>query len=293
MENSTPAIELLFEFFHKLETDGFLSPDFSNSKEIIIFSDYAGERKEDKYYSYSFYITDRDSTLNAVFDLLDLRKNEPEWKETSFIEYKKLKKDKVRRRILPEFLNLFDNYKGLIVTVLIEKTSPNYFMKVSGKEAEHLNNLGLGSWKPEILRKLSNILTIVAFLVKRFLDKNKDFYWYSDRDDIFGANQSKGDKTLNMFSLFLKTFKAEIKEKRFRFVSDKHRVPDSDFLSLTDLSAGAILDHYQKSQKGGELKGWTKQITKWMFSNDSNLKKVVLLGGEEGNQKILTPITIP
>ncbi len=287
MKIKSPAIELLHEFFDELKTRGLPLPEFTNSEEIIVFSDYSGERSDDKHYSYSFYIVDRDSTLDAAMAILELRKRESEWNDNSFIEYKKLNKDKVRRRILPQFLRIFDNYEGLVITVLIEKTSPNYFMSVSEVEAQSIDKLGLGSWKTEILRKSSNILSILAFLAKRFLNEKRMLTWYSDRDDIFGANQSKSGKTLDMFSQFLYVFEADIKGRAFRYVSDKHTIINSDFLSIADLSAGAVLDYYQVSYKGGEIKEWTKQIIGWMAFNNSRLKKLMIVGREEGDQKQL------
>lgn len=290
MKLKSTSIELFTEFFNNLKKSGLNLPEFISTKEIIIFSDYSGERKEDRYNSYSFYLLDKSSALNACWDILKLREAEPEWKDNSFIEYKKLTKDKVRRRILPSFLRIFDQFEGIVITVLIEKKSPNYFMRVSDQDVRFIESRGLGSWTPDILRKSSNVLSILAFLIKRFLDDDKFFTWYSDRDDIFGADQLKRNNTLNLFSQFLRIYEAKIKGERFNYISDKHTLLDSDFLAIADLSAGAVLDYYQTTFSGGEIKDSTKQIIGWMSLNDTPLKKLMIVGKEEGGDKKLISI---
>jgi hypothetical protein len=290
MKIKIPSIELLEDFFGQLKTRGLILPEFKGSEGIIIFSDYSGERSYDKHYSYSFYIVDESSAANACGEILNLRKSEPEWKDKSFIEYKKLRKDKVRTRILPKFLRIFDMFEGLVITIIIDKDSPDYFIKVYDEEAKAMEKLGYGAWKTEILTKSSNILSILAFLTKRFLNEERSLTWYSDRDDIFGANQLKRNETLDMFSQFLQIFEADIKGKSFNFISDKHTLPDSDFLSIVDLSAGAVLDYYQVSYQEGEIKDWTKQIIGWMSLNSTKLKKLMIIGKEEGNNKQLISI---
>jgi hypothetical protein len=103
MKRKAALLDLFDKYFNEVETRGISMPKFRHATEVIIFSDYSGERKEDNYFSYSFYIVEFRSILNATDEIFNLRNKESEWKDNSFIEYKKLNKDKVRRRILPQF----------------------------------------------------------------------------------------------------------------------------------------------------------------------------------------------
>jgi hypothetical protein len=154
-------------------------------------------------------------------------------------------------------------------------------MKITNNDVRQIDDHGLGTWKIQLLRKISNILTIMALLTKRLLNENIALTWYSDRDDIFGANQSKRAKTLDILSQFLHVFEVKIKDKNFRYVSDKHTLIHSDFLSISDLSAGAVLDYYQMSQDRS-LKYWTKQIVSWMSDKNTKLKKLMIVGEKDG-----------
>ncbi len=290
MKIKSATIELLNEFFDELEGRNFAFPNFLNSTEVVIFSDYAGERPEDEYYAYSFYLIDSATSIDATSQIMALRNKEPQWVNNSFIEYKNVSKDKVRKRILPYFLNIFDNLDGLVITFLIDKKSPNYFLKVSDHQAELIKQLGLGSWKTEILRKSANILSLLALLVKRFLNEETVFTWYSDRDDIFGAEQSKKSHTLDMLSKFLEIYEVNIKENRVRFISDKETILNSDFLSVADLSAAAVLEYYQVGYQNGEMKDTTKTIIAWLSSNKTRLKKLMIVGEENGNNKQITAL---
>jgi len=281
------SIELLNEFFDELKTRNFLFPDFTNDNEVIIFSDYSGERPEDKYYSYSFYLIDSTSALGAAANIMDLRKREPLWKNDSFIEYKKLNRSKMKQRILPHFLNIFDQIKGLVLTVFVDKTAPNYFLKVSDDEAKKIKDFGGGDWKTEILRKKGNIFSLLAFLVKRFLSEQTKLTWYSDRDPIFGTGQIKKDYTLDLLSKFLTAYEVSINGREYRYVSDKGTLLNSDFLAVADLSAAAVLEYYQHGYQNREIKETTKTTIAWMSNNQRPLKKLMIIGTEDNRRKKL------
>lgn len=282
------GIDLLREFFQSLKSKGFELPSFQRSSEVIVFSDYAGERNEDSYKSYSFLILDKLSSLEVCHKIIELRETEREWKDGSFIEYKKMG-DKVRSRILPRFLKIFDDVEGMILTVLIDKKSPHYFTRVTHKEAKKIEELGLGRWKVHILRKISDVLSILSFLEKYFLDEKTSIIWYSDRDDIFGAHQTKSVETLEMLSKFRQVFEA--KQKPLKYIFDNHLILNSDFLAVADLACGGVLEYYQRTQKKVPLKESTEQIMGWLSSNNSKLKKFMLVGQvEESNKQLIAMI---
>ena len=87
MKIKSTSIELWDGFFDGLETKGFNLPKFSDTDEIMIFSDYAGERSDDKFFAYSFYVIDKLTFTRAVADLTRLRKSEPAWKSNMWFMY--------------------------------------------------------------------------------------------------------------------------------------------------------------------------------------------------------------
>lgn len=290
MKFKSTSIELLNDFFDDLNRKGFQFPDFTNEKEIIIFSDYSGDRTEDNYYAYAYYIVDSSAMLDAAGHIMAFRHKNPGLRDTSFIEYKKLNRSPLRQKLLPHFLGIFDQIKGLVITILVDKKAPDYFFKVNDEQAKKIYELGGGQWKPEILRKQSNIFSLLAFLVKRFLDSRATFTWYSDRDPIFGSNQITKALTLELLSKFLAAYEVNMNGLQYRFISDNGTPLNSDFLAISDLAAGSILEYYQYGYQNQNLKETTKTVIGWMANNNMPLKKLMMIGGEENNNKKLTTL---
>jgi hypothetical protein len=279
---------LLDNCFSNLQENGIILPDFSNSKRVVCFTDFAGERAEDSHYSYSFMLIDDNEMNKAVERIFMLRNQEKEWKENSLIEFKKLKKDKVRQRLLPQFLQLFDDSKALLIIFLIEKDSPHYFFQQKSETSSVLNELGYGNWKPSIIRKFNDILAIQAYLIKRFLNKETHYTWYSDRDDIFGAMGKYKIGLMDLVATYFEKYGVELKDNTFSYIFDQETSLDSDFLSIPDLAGAAVLECIEK-QKGDikKLKIWTGQILKWITNPESQFKKIVLVGYQRDNEKFL------
>lgn len=281
-----PSIDLLDEVLTSLESRGVQLPRFEKSEHVLIFSDYSGERKNDRYSSYSFYVIGEESVKAAIPEIANLRASEIEWHPGSFMEFKKINGDNVRKRILPRFLSIFDHYEGIVLTVLIDKNAPDYFMIVNHAQEKFMYEKGYGDFKVPIRRKCANVLSVLSFLIGRFLTHAKKITWYSDRDDIFGANQSQKNETMKTFQRFLEVFDVS-DQKEFQFTFDEHTSPGSDFLCAADLSAGALLDYYQLGYAGLDLRDWTKQIIGWMAKSDTNLKKLMFIGTEEADKRKL------
>ncbi|MBK6266649.1 hypothetical protein JKA74_16505 [Marivirga sp. S37H4] len=284
-----PSIELILETFLELEKRGFQFPVFRDSDEIIIFSDYSGEQgKTSKYTSYSFYILPKSQLKKTIEGINVIRKEEEHWIDNSFIEYKKIGEngDKVRKRILPRFLRTIDKSEGLIVTFLLNKNSPDYFFRHSSNQ--NYSDNGLNFLKPDVLRKTGNILSIISAISKKFIPQNCSLFWYSDRDDIFGGNQKNTSQTLD---ILLQLFNyLDINLTSIKFDYDKNEGPLSDLMAVADLSAGGVLEYYQNVYQGSNIKESSKQLIGWMNENNSNLKKLMLIGREDEKNKYLETI---
>lgn len=282
------AIEMLNEHFDELEQKGIVLPNFNNSSEIIIISDYSGERREDTFNAYSFLVLDKASYLKVIPAIQKLRAQEPEWKDNSFMEYKKIKRDRVRLRVLKDFIRLIDDVNGLLFNVLLDKESFDFFQKVTDEDLKEMKEKKYGEWKKHIFQKSINILYIISFLMKRFSSEKNHLTWYSDKDDIFGANQAQVENTLDILSVFLNKFEVKSKDNTVTFFSDSDMSPDSDFMSIVDLSAGSLLEYHQNSHENFDnYSEITKTTYLWTFLNFYRLKKISIICKVDSENKTL------
>ena len=110
-------------------------PDFSAADSILSVSDYAGQdlkkigAKYAKYQVLSFIILDWNNA--GIWDLTRLAFRIKKLDFERNMEYKKLNKDKVRFRLLDEFLNIFDSINGIVLTYLIHNDI-KYLLRSSG-----------------------------------------------------------------------------------------------------------------------------------------------------------------
>lgn len=199
-------LQLFEDFFNGRKNDAFKLPTFQPTDEIIIISDYCGDRPEDEYDVYSFYITNRATLELLVPEIIDFREKEPHLRSTSFIEFKELRKDRVRQRCLAKFLRLFDNKKGIVLTILTPKKSKTFFGNYENDFVKIIERNGWGKWRPHIIRKLTNISFLLVFIINEFVQSSNKLTWYSDRDPIFGNTVISKENALNIVKLIFKEF---------------------------------------------------------------------------------------
>jgi hypothetical protein len=137
-------------------------PNFHQAETIAVFSDYGGEHKGCKYYTYSFLFctfeflnmyNDKIKEIRMKYKILD------PYKEIAFkdLSYGPLKGS------LPEILNCANHLiNGLLVTVVVDKRINQAFglnkKEIKNKLYRDLDENGLNVWKDKILVKLLYII---------------------------------------------------------------------------------------------------------------------------------------
>ena len=98
-----------------------LLPDLRayGNRTVALFSDYGGEHKESKYYTYSFLVTGLDLAVHFQGAMANIRRRYG--LAESEIAYKRFREGRMRAA-LPEYLKVLNNLlPGLLVTLVVEK----------------------------------------------------------------------------------------------------------------------------------------------------------------------------
>jgi len=270
-----PIANSLEETFNKLKKEGYQFPDFSSAETINCVTDYAGDRECDDHYVYSFIYYDYKKSAEFERLITDLRNKEPEWKDSSFIEYKKLTKDKVRRRLLPELLNIANTLQGIIIVFYVDKKIKSFFAEKQGQVSNTLKVAGFGDWKPQIAEKLLEVLLIQSFFTSKFVSTKHKYFWYSDRDAINDEGRSRIAFVGKLLGHFLDSF-----EVYPAFTGYGTNLEDDnyfgDVMSIADLCSGATLEFYEEQIDADLVKVSSNEVLEWFAVDSPNLKKINL-----------------
>jgi hypothetical protein len=255
----------------------FLFPDFSNAGSVFSVSDYSGENKEGYYQALSFLIVDWNNAGLWEAARRALRSFKLDY-ERNF-EYKKLNKDKERRRLLNEFLHITETLEGLTLTYLIDKKIRYLFTERSPHTI--LFNSGFGDWKPHIAEKILRIIHLQAPIIYFLTNENHKFLWLTDRDAITKDVKALGNIFQSIFNLY-----ATHKFQSFGYAQpfkDKNKSID-DLLSVPDLVAASILEFHNRQKdmafeekENFEIQEKANEILIWLSEKNTPLKKLVCI----------------
>lgn len=276
-QDAAPFIKHLNECFGRVKNLTPSSfPDLSNGESIFSVSDYAGENKDGYYQALSYAIVDWNNA-----ELWDASRLALRYSKLDFVrdfEYKKLNKDRERKRLLQEFLDATQKLNGLSLTYLIDKNIRYLFSDKSPHTL--LENEGLGKWKPHIAEKLLRIVHLQAPVIYYLTNDNHKFLWLTDRDAITEDMESLGKLFYRIFN-FYSTHEFKVLAYAQPFSDPSKSI--NDLLSIPDLIAGSILEYFNQEKsveadgKDDELtvQEKTNQILKWLADESSNLRKLV------------------
>ncbi|MCH7399895.1 hypothetical protein MM236_18010 [Belliella sp. DSM 107340] len=242
-----------------------LNPILGN--DIFIISDYIENGKRNNFSVYSFLVTD-DNELLLHSERLNQFRELNRIPENSFFDFKKVFQDKQRKRLLPDYLEIIDQMKGYLFTLVINKEVVNNFSKDT--LIEHFEAKGFGKWKPHILAEMILTFSVYAFLASKI--KNTNILWLSDEDSRFGNNESQQKNSIKFLELFLLNQKIP-KPKRIYLQCDskeKKFYQDRDLKSIVDLATGSINDCIDNPEKVRDI---SLDYYRWFNGKPVNLNR--------------------
>jgi len=163
-------------------------PVLSDDKKIAVMSDFGGEHKAARFYTYSFLFLAYNKVGPFAEQVKELRKKHGLLAPYSEFAYKNLAYGP-RSRALPKYLRLVDNYiHGAIITVAIDKRISTLFGETKRQAhpimVEQLSSMGLGVWDGDALEKASRVCHILAAFTSLLTTDKQRLLWYSDNDRI-------------------------------------------------------------------------------------------------------------
>lgn len=297
-EKKIPLYSSLTDVLIKMhERRRLLLPDFSNSKTVLIFSDYGGDSKQERFKTYSFLFADYDSVGTIFHQAMTKIRNEhfvdyPN-KEISFKEFGNRNIDNA----LSEYLNVVNMMiHGLLVTLVVDKNIKGLFGD-KRKILAAVNKSSDYKWKnPDLLEKMMVVASIVAYFLKLLVEANHKVFWLTDNDPIF-ANDKVGKVTSQTVGNILESFCRPFKFKTFGYgkSGDFEKFDLFSFidaLSLTDITGGAMNHYLTKfytaketcTEETFEIKSGADKVTRWLTYQGFLLNKMnLMIRAENGN----------
>lgn len=259
-----------------------LLPDFSSSESVICVSDYAGEHNAANFQVLSYLFVDFNRC--GIFESLITWLRRGRWKDKSNIQFKSLGKDKVRRAVLPDFLQAANTIPGLSITFLIDKDIIELFpLKENRTIHEVFQEEGLGEWKPAVAEKLARIVHIKSLLVAALTREGQKFGWFTDRDAITESDKKLADlgnisqRVLNIYCQHELGFYGYGKS-----FDDNPEFIISNLLSIPDIVGASVLEYVESFHQNGKDKtkvllkhDYTNEILMWLADNSKPLKRLV------------------
>lgn len=269
-----PFFKSLNDILGKIRTSNpSLFPDFSKAETVLSISDYSGEDNRTDYQTYSFFILDYNNAgvwnqkrINLRNEKLGIRN----------MEFKKLK-DKLKLKILEDYLDMFDSVDGILATFAVHKSIKNIFGY--DDPAKILKQENLGEYTSDVAEKFLRIIHFNALLVSGLTNSNHKFWWYSDQDSSMDKNIDSFIKlTGQIFDLYVPHKLGFFGFSR-SFAENKNE-PFDDLQSLSDLVAGAVIDYLtinsDESNELSNLREKVKIIMGWHRKEQSKLKKLII-----------------
>ncbi len=259
-------------------------PDLRDADNLYIFSDYSGN-KDQQLISYSILILDE----NSVNSFTSTQKYF--WEDyalgSKIIEYKKLN-DGARRRALVPFLNLCNNFNGLILTILFHKNTKSIY---TDEMPENLQEQ-IAVWKKNYVKqKFLRLRDFILLILNGLGRENQNVLWITDNDEFVANNLQLETANTILRETLYKHLDYMIGEFELKTLD----VDSSDncfekLCSLSDLTAGGLVDfvgNYHNANifpKEGEVaepilqKLKVNAITNWLSKTEeeNSLKKITI-----------------
>lgn len=157
-----------------------LLPNFENTETVAIFSDYGGEAKGSKYYTYSFVFADYDGLGYFRDKMKIIRENYGIDNPRKEISFKDAHYGQMFRCIDEYLLLAHDMINGLVVTVAVDKeivsitgaNTKNDLKKIAEESIEYSS----GKWKPATLEKSMRVISVLTYFIKLLVPSEKKYF---------------------------------------------------------------------------------------------------------------------
>jgi NTP pyrophosphatase (non-canonical NTP hydrolase) len=251
-----------------------LLPELAHENEsVAVFSDYGGESKDSKCFTYSFLVCAWNQT--GMFASLMKYLRGRHCLRDKEISFKDLRYGPINRA-LDDYLSALNFVPGLLCTVIIEKGAASLVghKTETGEILEALKKNDVGEWKPAVAEKLLRVCHVSAYLVALLASKGQKVFWMTDHDAI-AANELLAEYWLKLFANLLSHYCRE--DLSFigggRPFEGKH-LETLDLLSSADIVAGCVEHYYTRTSNGREdMKEEVGKVLRWLCHDGILLKK--------------------
>ena len=219
--------------------------DYKYNKNICVSSDYGGENNASKYNTYTFTFHTYSGLENWLSEVEKLKSSKfysqiaPEYKTTSV--------DSRQGKLRDWFELTKKHFKGVIFTFAVDKNIDSLFANTKTdlynlvKLQPHFKDCAYGEYITEKIFRVSNFMCLV---LAHTLQEDGGFFWMSDKDSI-NQKPDYWKFSIKIHNHILKHYCEHLtcSQKGYAMPFSKKDIFSNDFLSLSDLIAGAYDDY--------------------------------------------------
>lgn len=164
-----------------------------DSKSLALFSDYSLNNK--KYEVYGYFLTDYNHSGNLVSMLRKVKEKHKILERE--IKYER-RKDGMRRKAFPDWINVVRNYPGLVYMMAYDKRIDGllYSNEATLNLKRELRAIGLND-KPDIYKRMVRAVSFIALIAPYIKPKHK-LVWIGDEDDMLDT-ETRQEVLVNAF----------------------------------------------------------------------------------------------
>ncbi|WP_072386532.1 hypothetical protein [Hyphomicrobium sp. CS1BSMeth3] len=268
----------------------------------LSIGDFGGLHTGAQFYTYAFLHLDLERNARWRWLQQSLRSSEQLGRRR--MSFKSLN-DKVRQRVLPQFLRAVDEIEGSLVVFAIAKN----FGPLSAATAK--SGSALSSWKLSVHEHLTRILYLAALCVRETSSHGQNVYWIVDQDEIASNERQLTELTKLFGNVYSNLAAHDLGHIRVGTTqSDDGTLFIEDSAAIADLAAGATcelitaLTNVSSLPVRGIVNRLPRTITPktqrlafWLAAPSPSLRKIVIVlddpkrsGGGRATQLNLMPI---
>jgi hypothetical protein len=263
--------------------------DVRQSTELLVACDIGGSHKGSTYESFSFLI----GAINFGAEWESLQKNIrktllPDGRRMS---YKSLG-DAIRAKSLVPFLKAANEYRGVLVTFLIDKKISNLIGEPKDKNVFPELIIAKRGWNKKVFHRLCLTATLGSLLVSGLSKNEQDILWLIDQDEI-AANEKKHDEAGQVIHHHTEVY-APQNHGLLAFITTEADFDNrkfEDIVAIPDLVCGALAEAVTNIRNLGHKFGSpiliplstdffskkAKIILDWYSEKKTNLKKLAIV----------------
>ncbi len=222
-------------------------PDLGRATTVLVGSDYGGEHQGALYRSYTFLLTDLETWQDWEPSRRNIRTQHGLGSRR--MEYKKLR-DRVRQRILPQFLREVGTLSGGTITFLVDRSIDSLFTKDGAIDPGSPPYDAFAHWKQGSFEKFLRITHLLGFLVAGLSRPRQNILWFTDEDEVAANPARLGELTKAFGHVASVLVQHDLGHLRCGTTASDHGDQSiEDLVGIADLVAGTVnevLDAYRR-----------------------------------------------